>query len=348
MSHGAHVAIDVVSVTVGYGQAPAVVREVSMRAEAGSITVLLGPSGCGKTTLLRAIAGLERPREGTVRLGDVIVSGPTAWVAPQDRNVGMVFQDPALFPHLTAAENIAFGLRRASRAARNARVGELLELVDMAAFADRMPATLSGGQQQRVALARSLAPRPAVLLLDEPFSALDANLRAQLRGDVARIIREVGVTTLFVTHDQDEAFVMGDVVGVLRDGRLCQLATPAELYARPVDEWLAAFVGEANVLRATAADGIAHTALGLVPLAGDIADGAVSVLIRPEDVDIDADGTPGVVEQIDYFGHDTRVSIRLTNGTVIHSRVRTRAGLHVGAAVAVNYGGGPTVSWPVA
>ena len=237
------VAIDVDGVTVGYGQAPPVVCDVSLHAPAGSITVLLGPSGCGKTTLLRAIAGLERPRSGTVRLGDVQVSGPETWVPPQRRNVGMVFQDPALFPHLTAAGNIAFGLRRAERADRDARVMELLDLVEMREFADRLPGSLSGGQQQRIALARSLAPKPAVLLLDEPFSALDANLRTQLRGDVARILHEVGVTTVFVTHDQDEAFVMGDIVGVMHEGRLRQLGKPEELYGRPTDQWVAEFVG---------------------------------------------------------------------------------------------------------
>ena len=341
------VAIDVDGVTVGYGQAPPVVCDVSLHAPAGSITVLLGPSGCGKTTLLRAIAGLERPRSGTVRLGDVQVSGPETWVPPQRRNVGMVFQDPALFPHLTAASNIAFGLRRAERAARDARVMELLELVEMREFADRLPGSLSGGQQQRIALARSLAPKPAVLLLDEPFSALDANLRTQLRGEVARILHEVGVTTVFVTHDQDEAFVMGDIVGVMHEGRLRQLGTPEELYGRPTDQWVAEFVGEANVLPATAADGIALTALGRVPLADSAATGAVTVLIRPEDVAVGTDGEPGVVEHLDFYGHDARVSIRLLDGTMVSARVRSRAGLHIGAPVDVAYRGGPAESWAV-
>lgn len=339
------VAIAVEAVTVGYGQAAPVVCDVSLRAPAGSITVLLGPSGCGKTTLLRAIAGLERPRSGTVQFGDVQVSGPDTWMPPQRRNVGMVFQDPALFPHLTAASNIAFGLRRVERAERDARVIELLELVEMREFADRLPGSLSGGQQQRIALARSLAPKPAVLLLDEPFSALDANLRTQLRGDVARILREVGVTTVFVTHDQDEAFVMGDIVGVMHEGRLRQLGTPEELYGRPTDRWVAEFVGEANVLAATAAEGIAHTALGRVPLAASASNGAVTVLIRPEDVTVGTEGEPGVVEHLDFYGHDARVSIRLLDGTLVLARVRSRSGLHSGAPVAVGYCGGPAESW---
>ena len=341
----ASVAVDAEALTVGYGESAPVVCDVTLHAPAGSITVLLGPSGCGKTTLLRAIAGLERPREGTVRFGDVPVSGPDVWVPAQRRNVGMVFQDPALFPHLTVAGNIAFGLRRAERSERDARVTELLELVEMRDFADRLPGTLSGGQQQRIALARSLAPKPAVLLLDEPFSALDANLRTQLRGDVARILREVSVTTMFVTHDQDEAFVMGDIVGVMHNGRLRQLGTPAELYARPADRWIAEFVGEANVLPATAANGVATTALGRVPLATNTAVGSVSVLIRPEDVAIGTEGEPGVVEHLDFFGHDTRVAIRLVDGTRVLARVRSRAGLHNGAQVAVAYQGEPAASW---
>lgn len=341
----ASVAVDAEDLTVGYGQAAPVVCDVSLHAPAGSITVLLGPSGCGKTTLLRAIAGLERPREGTVRFGDVTVSGPDVWVPAQRRNVGMVFQDPALFPHLTVAGNIAFGLRRAARAEREARVMELLELVEMRDFADRLPSTLSGGQQQRIALARSLAPKPAVLLLDEPFSALDANQRTQLRGDVARIVREVGVTTMFVTHDQDEAFVMGDIVGVMHNGRLRQLGTPDELYGRPTDQWVAEFVGEANVLTATAANGIATTVLGRVPIAASAAAGAVSVLIRPEDVAVGSEGELGVIERLDFFGHDTRVAVRLVDGTKILARVRSRAGLHIGARVAVAYRGEPAASW---
>jgi ABC-type Fe3+/spermidine/putrescine transport system ATPase subunit len=258
----------------------------------------------------------------------------------------MVFQDPSLFPHLTAADNIAFGLRALDRARREARVSELLELVEMGQFADRLPGTLSGGQQQRIALARSLAPEPAVLLLDEPFSALDANLRTQLRGDVARIVREVGVTTVFVTHDQDEAFVMGDTVGVMREGRLRQIGTPDELYSRPADRWVAEFVGEANLFSASSADGVATTVLGRVPLAADGASGRVVVMVRPEDVTVGAGGTAGVVEHLDFFGHDTRVSIRLDDGAQVLARVRSREGLHHGALVRVAYAGGPAVSWP--
>lgn len=336
--------ITTAGLTVAYGHADPVVCDVALRVPAGSITVLLGPSGCGKTTLLRAIAGLERPRDGSVRLGTTLVSGPGVWVPAQRRGVGMVFQDPSLFPHLTVADNIAFGLRRSERARREARVGELLDLVGMAAYAERLPGSLSGGQQQRVALARSLAPSPSVLLLDEPFSALDANLRAQLRRDVARIVRDVGVTTVFVTHDQDEAFAMGDRVGVIHEGRLRQLGTPAELYGHPVDPWVAEFVGEANVLPAQSTDGIAATPLGRIPLAAPTT-GAVLVLVRPEDVGVGSAGAQGQVEFVDFFGHDTRAVIRLADGTRLIARVRAHAGLHVGATVEVGYTGGAAVSW---
>lgn len=335
------------SLTVAYGRAEPVLRDVSLRVAAGSITVLLGPSGCGKTTLLRSIAGLERPTAGTVRLGDRDVSGPGCWVAPQRRNVGMVFQDPALFPHLSVAANIAFGLRRTTaRPQRATRVMELLELIGLRDYANRSPGTLSGGQQQRVALARSLAPNPAVLLLDEPFSALDASLRAQLRGDVARIVREVGVTTVFVTHDQDEAFELGDTVGVMHEGRIRQIGAPEALYGEPADQWVAEFVGEANILPGWATDGVATTALGPVPLRAGSSIGAVTVLVRPEDVTLAAHGQPGIIEHLDFFGHDTRLSIRLDDGTHLFARIRSRVGLHPGDTVAASYAGGHATSWP--
>ncbi|MDX2382344.1 MAG: ABC transporter ATP-binding protein [Acidimicrobiia bacterium] len=251
--HAAEVALD--GVTVSYDGVEAV-SDVSLVVPGGSITALLGPSGCGKTSLLRAIAGLERPTAGTVTVGDRPVSGPGTWVHPERRHVGMVFQDGALFPHLTVAQNVDFGLRaagrhgrRLGRSERTDRVRDALELVDLAGLGDRLPDTLSGGQQQRVALARSLAPQPAVLLLDEPFSALDATLRVQVRAEVADILREVEVTTVFVTHDQDEAFVLGDRVAVLHEGRIEQVGTPDDLYRRPATPWVAGFVGEANFVQ---------------------------------------------------------------------------------------------------
>jgi len=356
-------------VTVAYGAAIAV-RSASLDIEAGSITALLGPSGCGKTSLLRAIAGLERPRSGTIAIGDRIVSGPRTWVNPERRNVGMVFQDGALFPHLSVAENVAFGLRgrvggaKLDRGDRARRVHELLELVDLGGMGDRLPDTLSGGQQQRVALARSLAPRPAVLLLDEPFSALDAALRVQVRAEVARIVREVGVTTVFVTHDQDEAMVLGDRVAVLRDGSIRQVGTPDALYRTPVDAWVAGFVGEANLIsgslghipRSTneehgtdvVAPDAVGTLLGPIPVASSSRTGdapELAVLVRPEHVAL-VPGDCAEITNVEYYGHDVRYELRLDDGSPLVAR--TKAGtLHErGDRVCVRYDGGAAPAWP--
>jgi len=224
---------------------PPAVDGLSLRVTEGEILALLGPSGCGKTTTLRLIAGLESPDAGTITLRGQIVAGPGRAVPPEERGVGIVFQDYALFPHLTVADNVAFGL---PRAARRSRVEAVLELVGLGGFGPRYPHELSGGQQQRVALARALAPAPALLLLDEPFSNLDADLRAQMRDEVERILRTSGTTAVFVTHDQEEAFTLADRVGVLLAGRIEQLAPPQELYHRPATRFVAAFVGAADFL----------------------------------------------------------------------------------------------------
>jgi iron(III) transport system ATP-binding protein len=279
----------------------------------GTICALLGPSGSGKTTLLRLVAGLERTDAGSIRLGDVELSGPTTFVAPERRRIGMVFQDWALFPHLTVAQNVAFGL---GRRADPARVAEVLAMVGLTAEAERQPGTLSGGQQQRVALARALAPRPEVLLLDEPFSNLDVTLRAHLRREVHGLLRAAEVTTVFVTHDQDEAFVLGDQVAVMSAGRIEQAADPATLYREPATPWVATFVGDANLVPGHADGRRATTALGDVEL-GRPATGDVLVLVRPEHLSVGAspgdvpdahDGTARVTF-VEYYGHDAMVTV---------------------------------------
>jgi iron(III) transport system ATP-binding protein len=333
------------------------VRDLSLRVEPGESVALLGPSGCGKTTLLRLIAGLERPLVGTIQLGDRFVSGPHGrggtWVPPENRRIGMVFQDWALFPHLTVGRNVGYGLDRSKRAPH--RIAEALELVGLAGFAERMPSTLSGGQQQRVALARALAPRPGVLLLDEPFSNLDSSLREDVRSEVRRLLIELGITAVFVTHDQDEAFVVGDRVGVLRDGHLAQVDTPDGLYRRPMDPFVADFVGTASWLRCTASDGMAHTALGRLPLGDTRADavngghataasaGTVDVMLRPEQLRI-AEGSSAEVELVEFYGHDSMVVANLDG-----ARLRVRCGpdpsVRRGDAVAVEFIGNSVMAF---
>ncbi len=237
--------LDRVSKRFGPADPPAV-DGLSLRVAEGEILALLGPSGCGKTTTLRLIAGLESPDAGTITLRGQVVAGPGRAVPPEERGIGIVFQDYALFPHLTVADNVAFGLPRDG--ATGARVEPVLDLVGLGGFGARYPHELSGGQQQRVALARALAPAPALMLLDEPFSNLDADLRAQMRDEVERILRTSGTTAVFVTHDQEEAFTLADRVGVLQAGRIEQLAPPQELYHRPATRFVAAFVGAADFL----------------------------------------------------------------------------------------------------
>jgi iron(III) transport system ATP-binding protein len=307
--------VEVAGITKTFDGESLVLAGVDVDVEAGAALALLGPSGCGKTTLLRIIAGLERPDAGTVTVGDQLLTSPDAFVAPERRRVGMVFQDWALFPHLSVARNVGFGLPRAERKV-SPRIDQALELVGLAGMGDRMPSTLSGGQQQRVALARAIAPRPSVLLLDEPFSNLDASLRAHVRTEIHQLLVGLGITTVFVTHDQDEAFVLGDRVAVLAEGRVVQVGPPAELYQRPATRWLAGFVGDANLVRGTGEGATAGTLLGRLPLVTP-ATGDVDVLVRPEQLELvptgDGDGVDGVlatVELVEFVGHDTTYLVR--------------------------------------
>ena len=299
-----------------------VLRKVSLDVEPHETVALLGPSGCGKTTLLRSIAGLEHIDAGRILLDDVVMSAEGEHVRPEHRNVGMVFQDWALFPHLTVAENVAYGLAKAER--RGARVTEALALVGLEHLGDRSPSMLSGGQQQRVALARALAPRPRAILLDEPFSNLDVTLRVQVRGEVLRLLTELGITTVFVTHDQEEAFVLGNRVAVMHDGRVEQFDSPTAVYEQPATRWVADFVGEANLVRAHASGDHASSALGRLVLRSP-SHGDVDVLVRPEHLAVtverdDTVGAPGVVELVEYFGHDHVSTVLLDDGARVRSR----------------------------
>ncbi len=298
-------------VTKRFGPVVAV-DDVRLLVPESSITAVLGPSGCGKTTLLRLIAGFLEPDAGTISFADRVVAGQGRSTSPQDRRVGYVPQEGALFPHLDVAANIGFGLPRAQR--RSARVTEMLDLVELpASYASRQPHELSGGQQQRVALARALAPNPSVVLLDEPFSSLDASLRANTGRAVARALHAAQATAVLVTHDQDEALSLADQVAVMRAGRLVQAASPYDLYRSPVDADVARFVGGAAILPAHVRHGVATCALGDLPVEGDCPDGEVQVLVRPEQLRLDGsvDSVEGRVGEVSFYGHDAAVLLDL-------------------------------------
>lgn len=316
-----------------YGSVPAACG-VHLRARAGRFLALLGPSGCGKTTVLRMLAGFETPDAGEIDVGGQRVSSPDHWVPPEARRIGMVFQEYALFPHLSVAENTAFGLPRHPE--RAPRIHEVLTLVGLEGLKDRMPHELSGGQQQRVALARALAPHPTVLLLDEPFSNLDAALRDRVRQDVRHILRKAGVTAIFVTHDQEEALSLADEIAVMIDGTIMQTDRPERLYRRPNSHQVATFLGDANFLPGTAHGDTVECELGSFPIL-EPQEGEVEIMFRPEDLLLEADDQgPGEIVQRTYFGHDQLLAIRMSPQTEVKARlVGCCRGLHEGQRVRV-------------
>ncbi len=338
-------AITCTGVEKRYGDVEAV-RGVDLELGRGKIVALLGPSGCGKTTMLRLIAGFERADRGEIVVSGRVVTrtATRTHVAPEARRVGMVFQDYALFPHLDVAGNVGYALgRRPDRA----RVAEVLELVGLTGLGHRRPHELSGGQQQRVALARALAPSPSVVLLDEPFSNLDAALRAEVRGEVRRLLRAAGVSALLVTHDQDEALSLSDEVAVMHDGRIEQVGTPEAVYASPATRWVASFLGEVDVLAGTARDGAVHTSIADLPAPPELS-GDVDVLVRPESVNLEALGAPrdardAVVVEREYFGHDQLVVLELEGGLRVRSRRPGFPAWHPGDRVKVWVDGPVTV-----
>jgi iron(III) transport system ATP-binding protein len=323
--------VEVTGITKRFG-AVEVLRGVDLVVPASSTTAVLGPSGCGKTTLLRVIAGFERPDEGTVMVGDRVLDDRRTNLPPERRRIGYVAQEGALFPHLRVADNVTFGLPWRAKGKKQ-RVAELLELVGLdPVYARRYPHQLSGGQQQRVALARALAPEPAVVLLDEPFSALDAGLRETTRRAVAAALRRRETTTILVTHDQSEALSMADQVAVMQAGRFTQVASPRDLYRSPVDEATAAFVGDAVILAAVVAAGRATTELGEIAVDDDTFDGAARVLLRPEQIElrpVDAGGCVAKVTAVHFYGHEALATIELPSGQPIAARM---AGAHAPAA----------------
>ncbi len=335
-----------------FGRHP-VLAGLDLEVPAGAFAAVLGPSGSGKTTLLRVIAGFERPDRGSVRIGDVILDDDQHHVLPERRHIGYVSQEGSLFPHLSVEANVAFGLARSQRHGSGPR--DLLDAVGLNGLERRYPHLLSGGQQQRVALARALAVKPRIVLLDEPFASLDANLRSSVRTDVRAILREAGTTAIMVTHDQDEALSVADLVGVIRRGKVAQVATPQDLYAHPVDAELARFIGEANLIDGRANGDVVDTPFGTLDVRCSLGSGRyelVSVLIRPEQMELHADlNGPGVVGRVvrtGFHGHDVIVQVapEVNDGQLpIVARVLGQLRLLPGATVRIT-AHGPVDAWP--
>ena len=310
----------------------------------GQVLALLGPSGCGKTTALRLIAGFEEPDDGVITIGGQTVSGAGENTPPEHRRVGMVFQEGALFPHLTVEQNIAYGLPKGR--GRQERVDEVLELISLSAQRHRMPHELSGGQQQRVALGRALAPQPEVLLLDEPFSNLDPKLREQVRRDVLGILKASNATAIFVTHDQEEALFVGDVVAVMNEGRVEQTGSPESIFHHPITKFVAQFIGMVDFLPASHDDGVLHTEVGSIDWpelqsgapAGVNANGQsqIEVMVRPDCLDCQpAENGTGVVVEREFRGAFYLYRVRLPSGATVRCLLSHTADYPVGASVTV-------------
>lgn len=322
-----------------------VVDQLTFTVAHGTILALLGPSGCGKTTTLRLLAGFEKPDDGQIKIAGRVVSEGRFNLPPEDRRVGMVFQDYAIFPHLTVAQNVAFGLKR-GQAARE-RTAEMLDLVGLKGTDEQMPHELSGGQQQRVALARALAPEPAVLLLDEPFSNLDTSLRTQVRREVRDLLKFSQATAIFVTHDQEEALYIGDQVAVMNQGKLEQIGTPEKVFHRPQTRFVADFVGQTDFLSGSVTDQGVETMLGFLqqrlPL---VEDSVVEVALRPDDIQVTsaAAGGNGHIVERQFVGIAIIYTIVLADGTHVHSWQPHTLNLAPGMAVDVGFRPGHSLS----
>lgn len=343
------VLVSMAGVSKSFRSSVKAVDDLFLEVNEGEFLALLGPSGCGKTTLLRLLAGLDSPDSGSITIQKEIVAGPT-WVPTEKRGVGVVFQDYALFPHMTVSENVAFGLGNLKIGERRKRVDAMLDLVGISAKAKRYPHELSGGQQQRVALARALAPAPRVMLLDEPFSNLDADLRFEIGTETKRILKETGTTTVLVTHDQEEAFSLSDRVGVLNQGRLEQVGSPYEIYHNPLTRFTANFVGRADFIAAQVKNQSVVSGLGVFGLGSDnsIADGDVEIMVRPDDVEFSEapDGNAIIVEQR-FLGPDVIYKLEMENGQVIHSIKPSTIAHSVGARVQVDVNPVHIVVFPI-
>ncbi|NEO25616.1 MAG: ABC transporter ATP-binding protein [Kamptonema sp. SIO4C4] len=327
MTHHLSPILSLEGITKTFAQiTPPVVNQISLQLQQGNILALLGPSGCGKTTLLRLIAGFEQPNAGEIVLNERVVASTSMMIPPEKRGVGMVFQDYALFPHLTVQQNLGFGLQQGGKLSPSAkqRVKEVLYLVGLEGFGDRYPYQLSGGQQQRVALARALAPRPSLVLLDEPLSNLDVQVRIHLRQELRKILKAAGTSAIFVTHDQEEAMSIADEVAVMQQGILEQVGTPEDIYLHPASRFVAEFVTQANFLPASRRDTGWETALGVVKLEPEKTDNAQSravLMIRQEAIQLQPDDTGiGVICDRQFLGREQRYIIQLSSGQELIAR----------------------------
>jgi iron(III) transport system ATP-binding protein len=344
--------LELSGVAKAYG-AETAVRGLDLVVREGELLTLLGPSGCGKTTTLRIIAGLEEPTDGVVAVAGRTVAGDGVSVGPEDRDVGMVFQEFALFPHLTVAENVAFGMQDADGDETDRRVADMLELVGLSEYADKSPDALSGGQRQRVALARSLAPEPDVLLLDEPFSNLDVRLRTRMREEVRHILKEAGVTAVSVTHDQEEALSISDRVAVMHEGNLEQVGRPEEVFEHPESRFVAEFIGQASFLPGRFEAGGVETALGhlgqdlLQGLTPDYDGAAIDVLVRPDDLRaVPAEGEgDGVIVGRTYTGPSFVYDVRLDSGGVVRCEHNHATEFALDRRVSVDLVADHTLAW---
>ncbi len=313
-----------------------VLKNLNLDVKDHEFLAILGSSGSGKTTLLRLISGFDTPDSGQIQLGGKTVFGGQSNISAEERRVGFVPQDAALFPHLSVAKNIEFGLNKMPAAERNQRVAELLQLVDLVGFAERMPHELSGGQRHRVALARALAPKPQLILLDEPFSSLDAELRVRLREDVKNVITKTGTTAILVTHDQEEALSIASRVAVLRDGEFAQIGNPSEIYQAPADVEMATFLGDSVIINGVVKGEKIQTDLGLLTPLNKVTDGATGrVAIRPENFYLQPNPNgEGEVIGRQYFGHDALIEVKLPK-VVIQARANGPFAPEIGMKVTV-------------
>lgn len=336
------------SVSCAYDPTKPAIRDISLSAREGEILCLLGPSGCGKTTVLRAIAGFEPVRSGQLFLSGRLVSSSSETIPTEERRVGMVFQEYALFPHLRVADNIGFGLRHLSRTERNNRVHDMLQLTGLEGLERRYPHELSGGQQQRVALSRALVQNPILLLLDEPFSNLDPDMASRMRQELHALLRRMKTTTILVTHDHDEAFAMADRIAVLNQGVLEQMDAPELIYHLPATRFVADFVGQADFITGRIQQGLVHTELGEFPNTLNGAEGStVVVMIRPDDIHLipNKSAEPRIVAR-QFRGSENLYTIRLPSGQVVHSSESSTSVYQDGTSVELRVSATHTVLFP--